>query len=76
MRSARYYFAGCILAVSLICFPAEAAAAQKMTDAGVNVESRIEDTIVYKYRVWNGRMQYRRWNVTRQCWVDPEWLDA
>ena len=33
------------------------------------------DVIVYKYRIVNGRKQYRRWNETRGYWVDPYWLD-
>lgn len=33
------------------------------------------DEIVYKYRVYNGVRQYRRWNETKQCWVDPIWLN-
>lgn len=32
------------------------------------------DVIQYKYRQYNNRMQYRRWNVTRQRWVDPYWI--
>ena len=33
------------------------------------------DVIVYKYRIANGRKQYRRWNETRGYWVDPYWID-
>ncbi len=33
------------------------------------------DTIVTKFRVHNGKQQYRRWNQTRACWVDPDWID-
>lgn len=33
------------------------------------------DVIVYKYRLLNGKQQYRRWNETRGYWVDPEWID-
>lgn len=34
------------------------------------------DVIVVKYRieVATGRLQYRRWNETKGCWVDPEWI--
>ena len=33
------------------------------------------DTIVYKFRIHNGVKQYRRWNETKGCWVDPYWID-
>ena len=32
------------------------------------------DEIIYKYRQYNNRLQRRRWNVTRKCWVDPYWI--
>ena len=34
------------------------------------------DSIVIKTRTHNGKLQYRRWNETRNCWVDPYWIDA
>lgn len=33
------------------------------------------DVIVYKFRVYNGKRQYRRWNQTRGYWVDSHWID-
>lgn len=33
------------------------------------------DKIIYRYRVHNGIYQYRRWNETKACWVDPYWID-
>lgn len=39
------------------------------------VQPFVEDIIVKKYRVYNGRHQYRRWNETKQKWVDPYWID-
>ena len=34
------------------------------------------DNIVFKYRTTNdGVVQYRRWNETKACWVDPYWID-
>lgn len=33
------------------------------------------DVIVYKFRLYNGKQQYRRWNETRGYWVDPYWID-
>lgn len=34
------------------------------------------DVIVYKFRIYNGVYQYRRWNETRGYWVDPYWIDV
>lgn len=34
------------------------------------------DSIVVRKRVYNGKTQFRRWNATRNCWVDPYWIDA
>lgn len=33
------------------------------------------DVIVKKYRTYNGKRQYRRWNETRGYWVDSDWID-
>lgn len=34
------------------------------------------DVIVRKWRRGSrGQLQYRRWNETRQKWVDDEWID-
>ncbi len=34
------------------------------------------DVIVYKFRLYKGVQQYRRWNETRGYWVDPYWIDV
>ena len=34
------------------------------------------DVIVYQYRIYNGKRQYRRWNETRGYWVGPYWIDV
>lgn len=34
------------------------------------------DTIIWKYRIYNGVLQKRRWNNTVGVWVDPEWINA
>lgn len=34
-----------------------------------------EDDIIIKYRKYNGKWQYRRWNDTKKIWVDPYWID-
>lgn len=33
------------------------------------------DVIEIKYRTYNGVLQYRRWNASRNVWVDPYWMD-
>lgn len=33
------------------------------------------DVIGVKTRFYNGKMQYRRWNATRNRWEDPYWID-
>lgn len=35
------------------------------------------DVIVLRTRVnpVTGKLQYRHWNETRQCWVEPNWID-
>lgn len=32
------------------------------------------DNIVYKYKTVGGVLYYRRWNETKQVWVDPDWI--
>lgn len=34
-----------------------------------------KDVIVTKYRYYNGKVQYRRWNETYGYWVDSAWID-
>lgn len=35
-----------------------------------------KDVIVMKYRLYNGKLQYRRWNEAWGYWVDPYWMDV
>lgn len=34
----------------------------------------IADEIVTKFRVYNGKYQYRHWNETYGYWVEPDWI--
>lgn len=34
------------------------------------------DVIEVKYRIYNGKLQYRRWNATRGYWVDSTWKNV
>jgi len=33
------------------------------------------DVIEIRYRTYNGVRQYRRWNRTKNCWVDSRWFN-
>ena len=66
-----------VLSLFTACLPAYAAEAEAPeTSASESVVEPRADVIVYKYRVYNGVPQYRRWNETRGYWVDPYWIDA
>lgn len=39
-----------------------------------DVEERVADHIIMKYRTLNGHLQCRRWNATQGYWVDPHWI--
>ena len=41
-----------------------------------NIQQKSTDVIVWKYRVWNGKKQTRRWNKTKNRWEDPAWTDV
>lgn len=32
------------------------------------------DQIIVKFRIYQGKKQYRHWNQTRNCWVEPDWI--
>lgn len=36
---------------------------------------RAGDKIIKKYRTYNGKRQYRRWNTVKKCWIDKNWID-
>ena len=36
-------------------------------------EKRLEDFITH-YRIYNGYLQYRRWDVAANKWYDPAWI--
>ena len=40
------------------------------------IQEKSTDVIVWKYRVWNGKKQKRRWNKTKNRWEDPAWKDV
>jgi len=63
--------AGVVILNTFNAASAIASAAVYNTDDGIMPYA---DEIETKWRVSLGRLQYRRWNVTRGYWVDPEWI--
>lgn len=59
---------------SSVCVIRTEAANISITEDGDNGIVVYADEIEYRYRDYNGRAQYRRWNVTRKCWVDKYWI--
>lgn len=45
------------------------------TTANEITATRASDIIETKYRIYKGKLQYRRWNATLGCWYDPDWID-
>lgn len=74
----------CLATMGTICAGAASAAEVPVQPAvsqeiAVTVSEEIQpriDVIVTKYRMYYGQMQYRRWNETRGCWVDPDWINV
>lgn len=44
-----------------------------VTDPGIEP---MADVIYWKYRYYNGHYQKRRWNDTKQLWVDLMWINC
>lgn len=67
-----------LLMASALCTAAQAAdTPQQPTETIRVVDSGIQpyaDVIVTKYRMYEGKLQKRRWNETRGFWVDPYWI--
>lgn len=41
-----------------------------------NIELHSTNDIIYKYRIYNGLLQYCRWNQSKQCWIDSRWINC
>lgn len=69
-----------LLSVATILASPMAVEAAEIHNVGVSVQNVYEDITPYadkietKYRMKNGLLQYRRWNVTKGCWVDSDWI--
>ncbi len=33
------------------------------------------EIIEMRFRIYKGIRQYRRWNVSRKCWLDTSWIN-
>lgn len=68
-----------MLLFSVCCLPAQAASIPEEPPVVIQSEDDgvmpCADVIVIYTREYNGKMQYRRWNETQNCWVDPYWID-
>ncbi len=40
-----------------------------------NIKEERKDIIEMRFRTYNGIRQYRRWNTTRNCWIDATWVN-
>lgn len=53
-----------------------APAAETSVSQEITISPRASDEIVWKYRIKDGVIQKRRWNATKQVWVDPYWINV
>lgn len=65
-----------IVLCSLLCFGSTTFISNASSDqpAGFETETKVVK-IITKYRTNNGKVQYRRWNVSVGVWVDDHWID-
>ena len=61
--------------LSLLCPTQILAASFVATNTAQEIMPMAEDDIETYYRLYNGKVQYRRWNATKNKWVDPYWID-
>lgn len=69
-----------LLMMLAVTFPTEHLKSEM--DIAVSIQSAEDeihpcaDVIKIKYRNYNNRLQYRRWNETKGVWVDKNWIDV
>lgn len=64
-----------ILLLAALSLPQESYAAETNSFSVEGEISPCADIIQTKYRSYNNKLQYRRWNQTKGYWVDPDWID-
>lgn len=57
--------------IPMASIPTEVQAAETPT-----VEPRADEIVWYYRTLSDGTIQKRRWNRSRNCWVDPDWIDV
>lgn len=68
--------------VAVVPAVSEVKAAEVSSEAEITVTTESgaimpqADVIEVKYRVHDGKLQYRRWNATRGYWVDATWKNV
>ena len=70
-----------VLSIGGFAVNVQAAEQNSQIEASTETESSEKnllrkDNIITKYRIHNGKLQYRRWNTSYGVWVDPYWIDA
>lgn len=64
-----------LMMVSAVGMTAQAQASNETPEVSSQVEIvPFADRIEVYYREYNGKLQMRRWNVTRGYWVDSAWI--
>ncbi|MCI1653922.1 MAG: hypothetical protein LKI32_01235 [Lachnospiraceae bacterium] len=66
--------ATCLTGMISPVYMMSAYAEESMPAEEYNIDYYTHDVIVKKYRMHNGKLQYRRWNETKSKWVDPKWI--
>ncbi len=79
MKKIIVLFLSLLLFVSVL-LPLSASAKEVTVEpvsAGTTTEiSPRADVVVVKFRIYNGVLQFRRWNETWGYWVDPYWMNV
>ena len=69
----------CLTAIPLTAHAQECGNVSPVSATSESAKTSISpraDVIVMKFRVYNGVLQYRRWNETWGYWVDPYWKNV
>ncbi len=73
MRKKKVLFLAAFLSLQVVFFGG-IAKPETVEAKTPEIQTFTADKIVIKYRTYNGRLQYRRWNDSKQCWVDKNWI--
>ena len=67
-----------ILILLTVCNPTiNVSANSNIIKTNTDISIMTSDVIEYKYRINSkGQLQYRRWNATKDYWIDATWLNV